>query len=129
MEWHSWSAGQTCPRALEYLNRALETDPNLIDAVQLRALVRARLGDPAALDDVERLVESPTAHRLYNAACAVAVFSEKAPNRRLLSHSLDLLARALKAGFPTADVASDPDLSSLHSLPEFTKLLPTKPIP
>ena len=129
MEWHSWSAGQTCARALEYLNRALETDPNLIDAVQLTRLGAQRLGDPAALDDVERLVESPTAHRLYNAACAVAVYSEKAPNRRLLTHSLDLLARALKAGFPTADVASDPDLSSLHSLPEFTKLLPTKPIP
>jgi eukaryotic-like serine/threonine-protein kinase len=121
--------GTDLPRALEYLNRALETDPNLIDAVQLRALVRARLGDAAALDDVERLVEAPTAHRLYNAACAVAVFSEKAPNRRLLSHSLDLLARALRAGFPTADVASDPDLTSLRSLPEFKELLPAKPTP
>jgi len=118
--------GTDLRRALEYLNRALETDPNLIDAVQLRALVRARLGDPAALDDVQRLVESPTAHRLYNAACAVALFSEKAPDQRLLSHALELLARALKAGFPTADVASDPDLTPLHGLAEFTKLLPPK---
>jgi eukaryotic-like serine/threonine-protein kinase len=111
-------------RALEYLDRALETDPNLIDAVQLRALVRARLGDPAALDDVQRLVESPTAHRLYNAACAVAVFSENNPDRRLLTHALELLARALKAGFPTAGVAADPDLKSLRGLPQFAKLLP-----
>jgi tetratricopeptide (TPR) repeat protein len=110
-------------RALEYLNRALDNDPNLIDAVQLRALVRARLGDPAALDDVQRLVESPTAHRLYNAACAVAIFSEKAPDRRLRSHALELLARALQAGFPTADVAADPDLNSVRGLPEFKKLL------
>jgi eukaryotic-like serine/threonine-protein kinase len=110
-------------RALEYLNRALDTDPNLIDAVQLRALVRARLGNAAALDDVERLVESPTAHRLYNAACAVAVFSNKAPDRRLAAHAVELLARAIKAGFPTADVASDPDLIPLHGLPEFAKLL------
>jgi serine/threonine protein kinase/Tfp pilus assembly protein PilF len=118
--------GTDLGQALEYLNQALETDPNLIDAVQLRALVRARLGDPAALDDIERLVESPTAHRLYNAACAVAVFSKKAPDRRLPAHALELLARAIKAGFPTAGVASDPDLIPLHALPEFTRLLSPK---
>jgi tetratricopeptide (TPR) repeat protein len=118
--------GTDLGQALEYLNQALDTDPNLIDAVQLRALVRARLGDPAALDDVEHLVESPTAHRLYNAACAVAVFSKKAPDRRLPAHALELLARAIKAGFPTAGVASDPDLIPLHALPEFTRLLSPK---
>ncbi|HEX3448025.1 MAG TPA: tetratricopeptide repeat protein, partial [Isosphaeraceae bacterium] len=46
--------------ALNYLNRALAIDSNLIDALQLRALVRAQLGDLAALDDIERLLQSPT---------------------------------------------------------------------
>ena len=64
--------------ALDHLDRALDTNPNLIDAVQLRALVRARLGERGALDDVDRLVQSATPHRLYNAACAVAILSEKA---------------------------------------------------
>ena len=59
-----------------------------------------RLGERGALDDVDRLVESPTANRLYNAACAVAILSEKAANPRLLPHALDLLTQALKAGFP-----------------------------
>ena len=67
--------------ALAHLDRALESNPNLIDAVQLRALVRARLGERAALDDVDRLVESATPHRLYNAACAVAILSETAGTR------------------------------------------------
>ena len=52
--------------ALRHLDRALDTDPHLIDALQLRALVRGRLGDRATLDDVDRLIESPTTHRLYN---------------------------------------------------------------
>jgi hypothetical protein len=113
-------------RALQHLDRALESDPNLIDAVQLRALVRARLGDPSTLDDVERLLEGPTAHRLYNASCAVALFAEKSPDRRLRTRSLELLARALDAGFPIGEVAADPDLQSLHGLPEFRRLLRAK---
>ena len=63
--------------------------------MQLRALVRARLGERAALDDVERLLESPTPHHLYNAACAVAVYSEKAGEPRYVARALELLARAV----------------------------------
>src|SRR5262249_41730866 len=37
-------------QALDHLDRALDCNPNLIDAVQLRALVRARLGERSALD-------------------------------------------------------------------------------
>ena len=84
-------------RALDHLDRSLDSDPNLIDAVQLRALVRARLGERGALDDVDRLVESATANRLYNAACAVAILSETAADPRLVSHALDLLTQAAQS--------------------------------
>ena len=47
-------------KALDHLDRALDSNAELIDAVQLRALVRARLGERGALDDVDRLIESPT---------------------------------------------------------------------
>ena len=112
------------PRAaLRQLDTALDTNPHLIDAIQLRALVRARLGDPAALDDVERLLETPTAQRLYNAACAVALYADHARDPRQLPHALELLERALRAGFPPTDVAADPDLKALHTLPKFHELL------
>ncbi len=88
--------------ALDYLERALKVDPNLIDAVQLRALVRARLGDPAALDDVERLLQSPTSYHLYNAACALAIYSEKVHDDRQLPHAVELLTRAIASGFPAS---------------------------
>jgi tetratricopeptide (TPR) repeat protein len=110
-------------RALELLNGALRSDPYLIDALQLRALVRARLGERAAVDDVERLVQSPTAHHLYNAACALAVYSEKVHDGRLVPHALELLARALELGISPADAAADPDLNLLHRSPEFERLI------
>jgi tetratricopeptide (TPR) repeat protein len=117
----------TDPRkALDNLDRALESDANLIDALQLRALVRARLGERTALDDVERLLESPTPHHLYNAACAVAVYSEKVHDIRSVPHALVLLARALESGFPASEAAADPDLKPLHHSPEFKRLLTRK---
>jgi tetratricopeptide (TPR) repeat protein len=109
--------------ALTYLDGALQSDPNLTDARQLRAIVRARLGEPAALDDVERLLESPTPHHLYNAACAVVVYSEHGHEKHLVPRALDLLARALQAGFPSAEAASDPDLYPLHQSAEFQRLI------
>ncbi|HZW34491.1 MAG TPA: protein kinase, partial [Isosphaeraceae bacterium] len=116
------------PRAaLRHLDTAIVRDPHLIDAIQLRALVRARLGDRAALDDVDRLIETPTAVRLYNAACAVALYAEHARDDRPLPHALELLARALKAGFPPAEAAADPDLKILQALPEFRQLLGRAP--
>jgi len=112
--------------ALSHLDQSLESNPNLIDALQVRALVRARLGERAALDDVDRLVECATPLRLYNAACAVAILSEKAQDPRLLSHAAELLTRALRAGFPAALAVNDPDLKPLHDSPQFKPLFAPK---
>jgi serine/threonine protein kinase/Tfp pilus assembly protein PilF len=111
------------PGAIRHLDAAIAVDPHLIDAVQLRALVRARLGDRAALDDVDRLIESPTPGRLYNAACAVALYAGKTGDARQHPHALELLTRALRAGFPADVAAADPDLKPLQALPEFRRLL------
>jgi tetratricopeptide (TPR) repeat protein len=112
------------PRAaLRHLDAAIARDPHLIDAIQLRALVRARRGDRAALDDVDRLIETPTSLRLYNAACAVALYAENARDARQLSHALELLGRAVEAGFPPSEAAGDPDLKPLHALAGFPRLL------
>jgi serine/threonine protein kinase/tetratricopeptide (TPR) repeat protein len=115
--------GRNLSEALGYLQRALEIDPNLIDALQLRALVRARLGEPAVLDDVERLLQSPTSYHLYNAACALSVYSERAHDVRQIPHAVELLARAIASGYPAARAAADPDLKPLHPLPEFQRVI------
>jgi serine/threonine protein kinase/Tfp pilus assembly protein PilF len=113
----------TDPRgALAHLEKALESNPNLIDALQLRALIRARQSDRAALDDADRLVESPTPHRLYNAACAVAILSEVTRDPRLLSHASELLGRAVRAGCPPDEARYDPDLKILRDDPRFKQV-------
>jgi serine/threonine protein kinase/tetratricopeptide (TPR) repeat protein len=109
--------------ALKHLDASIESDPNLTDALQLRALVRARLGRREALDDVDRLVESPTSLRLYNAACAIAIYGRESGDRRPLRHGLELLARALESGFSPQDAAADPDLQAMRTLPEYAQLL------
>ena len=70
MEWRDSTRASDPRGAIKQLDAALESDSNLVDAVQLRALVRARMGDRSMLDDVDLLVKAPTAQRLYNAACA-----------------------------------------------------------
>ncbi len=109
--------------ALEHLEIALGSDPNLVDAIELRALVRARLGDPATVEDVDRLLQFPTAQRYYNAACAIAVYAAKAGQPKQLEHAMQLLARAVELGASKATAASDPDLAPLRDRPDFRRLL------
>ena len=109
--------------AVKHLDAALAADPNLVDAVQLRALVRARLGDRAMLDDVDFLVKAPTAQRLYNAACALAVYAETTRDPRPGDRAVQLLELAFKSGFSTRHATADPDLKTIRSRPDFARLI------
>ncbi len=121
---------RSSPReALGEADAALAVDPDFFDALQVRALLRARLGDLSASDDAERLIHVPTPHRLYNAACALALLVETAGETRLAPRALSLLNRALDAGFPASEAAADPDLKPLHALPGFrTALERSRPV-
>jgi tetratricopeptide (TPR) repeat protein len=109
--------------ALKHLEAAIASDPNHVDSVQLRALVRARLGDRSMLDDVDFLVKASTAERLYNAACALAVYSETTQDPQPLQRSIQLLELALKAGFSPQVAEADQDLKTLRFRPEFDLLI------
>ncbi len=109
--------------ALAHLDAALHSDPNLIDALQLRALVRGRLGNRSVLDDVDSLVQAPTARRLYNAACALALYAGSAGDSRVGDRALDMLELALRGGFPAPAARNDPDLEAIRSRPGFQPLL------
>lgn len=115
-------------KALGLVDSALSDEPGLIDALQLRALLRARLGDLQGVDDAERLLQVPTPHRLYNAACVYALLADSANEPRLQGRALGALDRALKAGFPASHAAADPDLNGLHALSHFRQLFEKFPI-
>jgi serine/threonine protein kinase/Tfp pilus assembly protein PilF len=99
--------------ALRLLDRALDRDPGFADAIQLRALVRARRGDLDAERDADALERVPTPHRLYNAACALAILARSTGEARHLDRARLLRDRALAVGFPAATAAADPDLAAL----------------
>ena len=113
--------------ALDHVDRALRADPTHFDSLQLRALIRARLGRLDAVDDVDRLLQAPTPHRLYNAACAMAVLSRTHPAYE--ARALALLRRAIESGFPPDPARDDPDLDSLSARPEFRTLVGLTPGP
>ena len=109
--------------ALSELKTALDADPELADALQLRALIRARLGDPRAESDVIRLLRIPTPQRLYNAACVFALLLRSKADPRLMSQAFADLQRALETGIDPDHVARDPDLSALRDSKRFAEML------
>jgi tetratricopeptide (TPR) repeat protein len=113
--------------ALAHLDQAIQADPNLIDAVELRAVERARNGDRGALDDVEVLVKSPTANRLYNASCALSLLADASREPRFLDRAVMLLEASLKAGFPASHAVADHDLAPLHGRADFEALIKRQP--
>jgi len=116
-------AGSDRPAALGHADRALGADPGHADARELRALLRARLGRADAAEDVDRLLQAPTPHRLYNAACALAVLARTRPDPRHEARALELLRRAIEAGFPPDPARTDPDLDAIRARPEFDGLV------
>jgi tetratricopeptide (TPR) repeat protein len=123
-----YGLGQLCRKgdpaaAIKHLSSAIELDRGFIDAVQLRALVRARIGDPSVVDDVDFLIKTPTPRRLYNSACALAVFADAANDARFAERAVELLERALKAGFSVQEALQDPDLRTIRSRPDFARVI------
>ena len=112
------------PRAaLEEVQRALDAEPDFGDALQLRALIRARLNDPGAEADVDRFLHVTTPQRLYNAACTFSLLSRARSDARLTARALDYLQRALDAGLSPDYAEQDPDLDTLRRSPRFASLI------
>jgi serine/threonine protein kinase/Flp pilus assembly protein TadD len=107
---------------MRILERQLELVP---EDVRARSLLAADYANMGRADDAARHLEMAVALRpkdsnvLYNAACTYGVLGKK-------TEALDLLRRALDAGYANADWPhQDPDLKVLHDDPEFVKLFPS----
>jgi serine/threonine protein kinase/tetratricopeptide (TPR) repeat protein len=107
---------------MRILERQLELVP---EDVRARSLLAADYANMGRADDAARHLEMTVALRpndsnvLYNAACTYGVLGKKA-------EALDLLRRALAAGYANADWPhQDPDLRVLHDDPEFMRLFPS----
>jgi tetratricopeptide (TPR) repeat protein len=100
--------------ALEALGRAISLDPEHDEAWQLRALLRARAGDLAALGDIDRLLARPKRWNVYNAACAYALLGERG-HREYLDRARECLGRAIGAGVMEATARADADLRVLYA--------------
>jgi serine/threonine protein kinase/tetratricopeptide (TPR) repeat protein len=108
--------------ALREVEKALDREPGGLDAIQLHAILLARLGRSEAIAEVERLLEAPNPVRLYNAACALAILSKTAADSRLVPQALDLLKKSVEMGVPVADLSADGDLEPLRDHPQFLKI-------
>ncbi|WP_435019865.1 protein kinase domain-containing protein [Tundrisphaera sp. TA3] len=109
--------------ALDAVEAALRADPSRIDAVELRAWLRGRLGIPSAVDDVDRLVARPTRDRLYNAACSLALLAQAQPGPALTDRAIELLRRAIDLDFPLEKIRNDPDLEILRTTQAYRALI------
>ncbi len=114
----------TDPRkSLAYAILAQQVDPNRIDAIEHSAWLRGKLGDPGVMTDVERLVLHPTALRLYNAGCSLALYYNHQSDPKIADQAIGYIRRAVQSGVSRSMVQTDPDLISLHSVPAFKDLI------
>jgi tetratricopeptide (TPR) repeat protein len=115
--------------ALSCFDRAIQADPNFLQARRFRAVLLARSG---RLADAEREInvclsqEPRSGATLYAAACVAARAVERgdpAAAEATLEQTLLFLDRALAAGYGRDQVAADPDLDGVRAAPAFQRWL------
>jgi eukaryotic-like serine/threonine-protein kinase len=119
--------------ALDYFDRALAANPNLVEAHRFRGVLLARRGRiTEALVDVNWCLEREpnSGATLYNAACVASLASERgdpAAAQAAIEQAAMLLERAFKAGYGRDKAVTDPDLAGLRRHPVFQRLLSSYP--
>ena len=111
--------GSAYQRAIELLEADLAVTPGDADRQMNLALAYARTGrHDLARPHADRAVAlaPANAYILYPAAVVRLTANELEP-------ALDLLERALAAGYPVEAIRTDPELGALRSRPRFAKML------
>ncbi|HMF15335.1 MAG TPA: serine/threonine-protein kinase, partial [Gemmataceae bacterium] len=123
-------AASSRPRAaIASLTKAIESDPNLVEARRFRSILWARCGEfeSAGIDIQWCLDREPTSGgHVYAAACITALAAKRLgePRRaQLAAGAVKLLERAFALGYGKNKATDDPDLAALRGRPEFDKLM------
>ncbi|MBK9967374.1 MAG: tetratricopeptide repeat protein [Holophagales bacterium] len=109
--------------AIELLEADLALTPRDADRETSLALALARTGDyrrAKAHADAALAIDPGHAYVLYPAALVRLAAGDTGP-------ALDLLARAVAAGYPTGEIVRDPELTPLRSDPRFVKIVGNQP--
>ena len=112
-------------RASELLRPQIAKKSQDADLRTRHALYLAKMGDrPAALKEIESVADGPTltSQMLYR----LAVVYELAGDR---PRALSALERALKAGYPSKELESEPELIALRADAQYHRLLLKQPSP
>ena len=103
--------------AISVFDQVLDMQPRNEIALVDRALSHVRLGHiQEALEDTRRAMTLPNAGRSYYQAACVHALIGKEPNKR---RAVELLAKAIQAGYQPKKLMSDPDLESIREMSGF----------
>lgn len=109
--------------AIEILETDLKLTPRDADRETSLALALARTGDhrrAKAHANAALVLDPRNAYVLFPAALVRLAAGETDP-------ALELLSRAVEAGYPTGEVARDPELTRLRSDPRFVRIVGKQP--
>jgi eukaryotic-like serine/threonine-protein kinase len=112
-------ASATYQQAISVGYKQLQTNPQDASVLAEIALSYAKVGNP---QESESLIRRARAQDSKDVTIAYIEVLINALNGKQ-SQALSLLAAALENHFPAEYAANDPDLESLHSNPEFAKLI------
>ena len=104
-------------KAIDFYTKAHRIRPDIDLPLADRAVLRARAGeyDDARRDIEEALRLARTSRTNYQAACVYALM----PDNQSRIEALRQLALAIRSGYDTKKLASDPDLEAIRSMPGF----------
>jgi serine/threonine protein kinase/Flp pilus assembly protein TadD len=114
-------------KAIKYYDRALTVNPRYIEARRYRAILLARSGRfEQAVQDINQCLEQEPrgGATLYAAACVTALMAAQTHDRTSADQAVDLLQKAVEAGYGRDKAVADPDLASIRKHPQFQELLP-----
>jgi tetratricopeptide (TPR) repeat protein len=109
--------------AVHVIDRALNVDPQSVPYHLRRGQLLAGLGERIlqAQNDADTCVAAdPRPMILYEAAC---IYAQTAQGRREYNRAVELMARALRAGYRNSKMARDTRLNRIRQDPRFLSLV------
>jgi tetratricopeptide (TPR) repeat protein len=112
--------------ALDFFDRTLKAKPDLLEAMQYRAIALARLGQfEKAEKEINHCLglDAENGATLYAAACVASLASNARRDSNAAAQACSFLEKARSHGVDLSKAATDPDLEPLRPHPRFKTVL------